>query len=120
MITLYGIKNCNTVKKAMIWLTDRGINFQFHDYKKDGVNKTKLSEFVQKFGWTTILNRNGTTWRQLDKQEQDKITNNELALKLMLEKPSIIKRPILDLESTQLVGFEISEYENTFAKIKKS
>ena len=114
MTKLYGIKNCDTVKKAMKWLSDNGIEYQFHDYKKDGVDVEKLAEFVKKFGWEKILNRKGTTWRQLSKQEQNKITDNKSALELMQKNPSIIKRPILDLGAKQLVGFDVFEYEEVF------
>jgi Spx/MgsR family transcriptional regulator len=114
MIKLYGIKNCDTVKKAMKWLAENGIKYQFHDYKKEGVDKVKLTEFVQKFGFEKLINRKGTTWRQLSEQEQNKITNDQTALDLMQEKPSVIKRPIIDIGSKQLIGFDVSEYENLF------
>lgn len=114
MTKLYGIKNCDTVKKAMKWLADKGVEYQFHDYKKDGVDQTKLAEFIKKFGWEKLLNRKGTTWRQLSEQEQNKITDDKSALELMLEKPSIIKRPIIDLGAKQLIGFDVGEYEEGF------
>ncbi len=114
MTKLYGIKNCDTVKKAMNWLAENGVKYQFHDYKKDGVDCAKLTEFVKKFGWQKLLNRKGTTWRQLSEQEQNKITNDQAALELMQEKPSIIKRPIIDLGAKQLIGFDVGEYEEAF------
>lgn len=113
MIKLYGIKNCDTVKKAMNWLSDNNIKYQFHDYKKDGIDEIKLAEFTEKFGWEKLLNRKGTTWRQLTAEEQNKITDNKSALKLMEKKPSIIKRPIVDLGSKQLIGFDIDEYASS-------
>lgn len=116
MIKLYGIKNCDTVKKAMKWLAEHGVEYQFHDYKKDGVDKAKLTEFVKKFGFEKLLNCKGTTWRQLGEERQNKITNEQLALELMQEKPSIIKRPIIDLGSKQLIGFDGDEYEDVFGK----
>ncbi len=119
MIKLYGIKNCDTVKKAIKWLADNNIQYQFHDYKKDGVDKEKLTEFVKKFGWEKLINRKGTTWRQLGRQDQNNIINDQSALALMQEKPSIIKRPIIDLGSKQLIGFDVSEYEDTLAKDPK-
>ena len=112
MIKIYGIKNCDTVKKALNWLTENHIEFHFHDYKKDGVDQKKLAEFVEKFGFEKILNRKGITWKKLDKAEQEKICDNKSAIKLMLEKPSIIKRPILDLGNKQLIGFDEEEYKN--------
>jgi len=114
MIKLYGIKNCDTVKKAIKWLSDNGIEYQFHDYKKDGVDVVKLAEFVEKFGWEKILNTKGTTWRQLSEEQQSKIKDEKSALELMQKNPSIIKRPILDLGEKQLVGFDVLEYEDWF------
>lgn len=110
MIKIYGIKNCDTVKKALSWLAAHKIEYQFHDYKKDGVDEEKLKEFLEKFGQEKLVNRRGTTWKQLSKEEQNKITDSKSALKLMLEKPSVIKRPIVDLGSEQLVGFDVREY----------
>jgi arsenate reductase (glutaredoxin) len=117
MIKLYGIKNCDTVKKAIKWLADHDLEYQFHDYKKDGVDRVKLAEFVEKFGWEKLINRKGTTWRQLGEVEQKKIINDKYALKLMCEKPSVIKRPIVDIGSKQLIGFEVEEYENILSKL---
>ncbi len=114
MTKLYGIKNCDTVKKAMNWLAENQVEYQFHDYKKDGVDAVKLAEFVKKFGWEKLLNRKGTTWRQLSAQEQNNITSDQAALNLMQEKPSIIKRPIIDLGGKQLIGFDVAEYEAAF------
>jgi arsenate reductase len=111
---LYGIKNCDTVKKAMKWLADNGVKYQFHDYKKDGVDLVKLAEFVKKFGFEKLLNRKGTTWRQLAEDEQKKITSDQAALALMQEKPSVIRRPIIDLGERQVIGFEVGEYEEVF------
>ena len=106
MIKVYGIKNCDTVKKALSWLTNQGVEFQFHDYKKDGVDEKKLEEFLEKFGHEKLINRKGTTWRQLSLEEQRRVVDNKSALKLMLEKPSIIKRPIIDSGSRQSIGFD--------------
>lgn len=116
MIKLYGIKNCDTVKKSIKWLANNHVEYQFHDYKKDGVDLVKLTEFLKKFGWEKLLNRKGTTWRQLGEAEQKKIINDETALKLMLEKPSIIKRPIIDLGSNQIIGFDEAEFESVFRR----
>ncbi|MBU6141303.1 MAG: ArsC family reductase [Proteobacteria bacterium] len=114
MIKLYGIKNCDTVKKSMNWLSDNNIKYQFHDYKKDGIDEEKLAEFIEKFGFEKLLNRKGTTWRQMTRDEQNKIIDNKSALELMRKKPSIIKRPIADLGSNQLIGFDIDEYQKSF------
>jgi arsenate reductase (glutaredoxin) len=114
MIKVYGIKNCNTVKKSLNWLEENNIKYQFHDYKKEGVNKAKLEQFVEKFGWEKVLNRKGTTWRKLDCDKQNSIKDQKSAINLMIEKPSIIKRPIIDLKSQQLLGFDENEYLNFF------
>ena len=120
MTKLYGIKNCDTVKKAMKWLGENKVEYQFHDYKKDGVDEEKLGEFVKKFGWEKLLNRKGTTWRQLSEEEKNKVVDDEYAMMLMKEKPSIIKRPIVDLGEKQLVGFEVKEYEGVFLPLKNN
>lgn len=101
----------------MNWLCEHQIEFQFHDYKKDGVDQKKLEIFLQKFGHEKLINRKGTTWRQLSAGEQNAITDNNSALQLMLSKPSVIKRPILDFVDSAdkpLIGFEVTEYEATF------
>lgn len=111
MIKLYGIKNCNTVKKAVDWLTENKVNFQFHDYKKEGVDVKKLEEFVAKNGLEKLINKKGTTWKQLTAEQQNQANDKKLAIKLMQEKPSVIKRPILDLGQKQLFGFDEKEYK---------
>lgn len=110
MIKIYGIKNCDTVKKALNWLTENKISYQFHDYKKEGVDKETLEKFVEKFGYEKILNQKGMTWRALDKADQQKITDKKSAIDLMLEKPSIIKRPLVDNGEKLLVGFNEEEW----------
>ncbi len=114
MTKLYGIKNCDTVKKALKWLDANGIKYQFHDYKKEGIDLVFLTKLVEKTGFEKILNRKGTTWRQVSEAEQSQISDNQSALKLMQQKPSIIKRPILDLEGKQLIGFDETEYRSAF------
>ncbi len=114
MIKIYGIKNCNTIKKALNWLDANSVTYQFHDYKKNGVDKLKLEEFIEKFGWEILINRKGTTWRQLSADEQAKVIDKKSALQLMLEKPSIIKRPIADLGLKQLIGFDEKEWSVAF------
>lgn len=116
MITIYAIKNCNTVKKALNWLDENNINYDFHDYKKLGGPKDKLAKFIDKFGIGKIINKKGMTWRQLDKARQEKITNKDAALNLMLEKTSIIKRPIIDDGKNQLIGFDEAAYKDFFSK----
>jgi arsenate reductase len=114
MTTMYGIKNCDTIKKARRWLDDHNVAYEFHDYKKDGIDEKTLTTWSKKLGWETLLNRRGTTWRKLP----DKVKNNvdeKSALKIMLEQPSIIKRPVLKQGSQYLVGFDAKEYQNLFS-----
>lgn len=109
MITLYGIPNCDTVKKARTWLDGAGVPYAFHDYKKAGIDRDRLDGWVNKHGWETVLNRAGTTFRALpdaDKQGLDA----DRAIALMLAQPSMIKRPVLDLGTRTLVGFKPDTY----------
>jgi len=109
MTTLYGIPNCDTIKKARKWLKDNGIEFEFHDYKKQGVPEKELRAWVNKLGWEVLLNKRGTTWRKLDDETKNSVDKNA-AIQIMLENPSIIKRPVLIKNKTILVGFKIDEY----------
>lgn len=109
MITLYGIANCDTIKKARRWLDDHRIEYRFHDYRKDGLDEAQLRAWVGELGWETLLNRRGTTWRKLPAAIQDGI-DQESAIHLMLEQPSIIKRPLLDTGQSRLLGFSESSY----------
>ena len=110
MITLYGIKNCDTMKKAFQWLDKHGVEYQFHDYKKQGIDEKTLSAWSKKVGWETLLNRRGTTWRKLPDKTKDNITEKS-ALKIMQEQPSIIKRPVLKQGSSYIVGFDEKQYK---------
>jgi Spx/MgsR family transcriptional regulator len=110
MIKMYGIPNCDTIKKARKWLEAHGLEYEFHDYKKAGVPETELKKWVKKVGWETLFNRRGTTWRKLDDKTKDSI-NESSAIKLMLAQPSIIKRPVLVSGKTLLVGFDEAEYK---------
>ncbi len=109
MITLYGIPNCDTIKKARKWLNDNNLDYTFHDYKKLGVPEKELKHWVKKLGWEVLLNKRGTTWRKLDDATKEKI-NESLAIKIMQENASIIKRPVLVKDKTILVGFNADEY----------
>ncbi|GAA0850390.1 ArsC family reductase [Marinobacter szutsaonensis] len=106
---LYGIKNCDTVKKARKWLDDQGISYEFHDFKKDGLSSDKLSEWEQAIGWETLLNRRGTTWRKLPDDVRDNISAQS-AHDIMLENPSIIKRPVVEHDGEVFVGFKADEW----------
>lgn len=108
---VYGIKNCDTVKKARKFLEEAGVDYSFHDYKKDGVDADKLASFVNEFGWETVLNKKGTTWRKLDDDVKESITDVASAIALMTENPSIIKRPIVEAETKNFIGFDPVAWE---------
>ena len=109
-IKIYGIKNCDTMKKARAWLDAHGVEYAFHDYKAEGVAKAKLSEWCKEHGWETLLNRAGTTFRALPDADKAGL-NQAKAIALMLAQPSMIKRPVLDLGARRLVGFKPEIYE---------
>ena len=111
--TLYGIPNCDTVKKARVWLDQHGVAYAFHDYKKAGVDRARLQDWVDAHGWQTVLNRAGTTFRALPEADKADLTA-ERAIALMLAQPSMIKRPVLDLGDRTLVGFKPELYEAAF------
>ncbi|MBU1384635.1 MAG: ArsC family reductase [Alphaproteobacteria bacterium] len=108
-LTLYGIPNCDTVKKARVWLDQNGVAFLFHDYKKAGVDEARLRGWVAEHGWETVLNRAGTTFRALPEADKADLTADR-AIALMLAQPSMIKRPVLDLGDRTLVGFKPDLY----------
>lgn len=109
MITLYGIKACDTMKKARTWLDQKGVEYRFHDYKKDGVDANQLSAWCTEHGWETLLNRQGTTFRKLSEDEKRDIDTDK-AIALMQANPSMIKRPVLDIGPRRLVGFKPDLY----------
>jgi arsenate reductase (glutaredoxin) len=112
---VYGIKNCNTVKAAIDWLKKHNMTFEFHDYKSKGITQEKLKEWAGQIGWESLVNKKGTTWRQLDDSIQSEITNEDAAIALMKEKTSIIKRPLIEREGKVLVlGFDASQYVKLF------
>ena len=109
--TVYGIPNCDTVKKARSWLADHGIEFTFHDFKKQGVPSAELDTWLEAAGWETLLNRKGTTWRKLDAAVQARVTDSDSAKKVMLEHASTIKRPVITWPSGQVtVGFSPEQW----------
>ncbi len=113
MTTIYGIKACDTMKKARTWLDERGVDYSFHDYKTSGIDRASLSGWVAEHGWETILNRAGTTFRKLPEADREGI-HADKAIALMLAQPSMIKRPVLDLGGRTLVGFKPAQYEAAF------
>lgn len=107
--TLYGIKNCDTMKKARTWLDDRGIAYDFHDYKVSGIDKKHLEGWCKELGWETVLNRAGTTFRKLPEADRENLTTAK-AIGLMLAQPSMIKRPVLEHGNQLLIGFKPDLY----------
>ncbi|NJN42966.1 MAG: ArsC family reductase [Flammeovirgaceae bacterium] len=108
---VYGIKNCNTVKSALTWLKKKKIDFEFHDYKSLGISAEKLKAWSKQVGWESLVNKRGQTWRKLDEKEQQKVTNETEAIKLMMDKTSLIKRPLIEKSGKVVVlGFDEEEY----------
>ena len=112
--TIYGIKNCDTMKKARAWLDSHDVGYDFHDYKAEGIDRDKLKGWADKMGWETLLNRAGTTFRKLPEADKEGL-NERKALALMLAQPSMIKRPVLELGGKLLVGFRPEIYAKEVA-----
>lgn len=111
-MTVYGIKNCNTVKSALDWLKKKNVPFEFHDYKTKGVTPEKLKQWSKQVGWESLVNKKGTTWRQLDDATKDNVTNEDAAIGLMQEKTSVIKRPLLEENGKVItLGFDEDAYK---------
>ena len=113
-VTIYGIKSCDTMKKARAWLDGRGVAYRFHDYKTDGASKAKLKAWAAEVGWEVLLNRAGTTFRGLPETEKANLTETK-ALALMLALPSMIKRPVLEVGDRLIVGFKPDVYLTAFS-----
>jgi arsenate reductase len=111
---MYGIKNCDTIKKARDWLAGHGVAYDFHDYKASGIDRAHLQAWCSEHGWETVLNRVGTTFRKLPDADRAGIDEAK-AIDLMLAQPSMIKRPVLDLGGKTIVGFKPERYEAAFA-----
>jgi arsenate reductase (glutaredoxin) len=114
MLKVYGIPNCDTVKKTTVWLKNKEIAYEFHDYKKLGISQAKLEEWLTQVSHETLINRKGTTFKGLSDEEKSKIVDNASAIALMLEKTSVIKRPIVESDKILAVGFKEEEYEKIF------
>jgi len=110
MTTIYGIKNCDTMKKARAWLDGKGVAYDFHDYKASGIDRARLEGWVRKVGWEALLNRAGTTFRKLPDGDKEGLTEAK-AIALMVAQPSMIKRPVLEGGDKLLVGFKPEQYE---------
>ena len=113
MTTLYGIKNCDTIKKARKWLEAQGIDYQFHDFRADGIDAAQIDAWLKALGWETLVNKRSTTWKQLDEATR-KAMDDKLAAATILENPTLIKRPLLDSNQGFTVGFKESEYQSLF------
>ena len=109
MLTLYGIKNCDTVKKARLWLEAQSIAYRFHDFRKDGLDLGQLERWEAELGWEALLNKRGTSWRKLEEGQREGVDRAK-ALMLMLAQPSLIKRPVLETGTKTLIGFIPEEY----------
>lgn len=113
-IHFYGIPNCDTVKKARAWLSERGLDYTFHDYKKEGADQDHVRGWVQAVGWERVLNQKGTTFRKLEPEQKEGL-DSEKAIRLMVAQPSCIKRPIVDHPGGLLVGFDATEWDAALA-----
>ena len=113
MVTLYGIRNCDTMKKAMRWLEQQDVAYRFHDVRKQGLERKRLLEWEKELGWEALLNRRGMLWRRLDPATREHI-DRERAIALMLDDPGIIKRPVLDLGRRRVVGFSPEAWAELF------
>lgn len=116
--TLYGIPNCDTVKKARTWLADNGHDFTFHDFKKQGLDRELVQGWLKDVDWETLVNRKGTTWRNLPDERKAQVRDADSAIELMLENPSVIKRPVLQGVGPVSVGFSGEAYASKFEGAK--
>lgn len=113
-VTIYGIKNCDTMKKARGWLDGHGVAYAFHDYKAAGIEQDRLEAWSEDVGWEVLLNKAGTTFRGLPEKDKGALSEKK-AIALMMAQPSMIKRPVLDIGGKLLVGFKADQYEKAFA-----
>jgi Spx/MgsR family transcriptional regulator len=114
MFTLYGIRNCYTVKKARRWLDDHQVEYRYHDLRSDGLTAAMLDDWIQELGWENLLNRRGTTWRRLPEAQRSNL-DTSAAKAIMLQYPAIIRRPILDLGTTRTLGFSAARFAALFS-----
>jgi arsenate reductase (glutaredoxin) len=114
MTTIYGIKNCQTVQKALKFLNDKKIQYTFHDYKKQGIDIEHLERWCKELGWQKVLNRAGMMWRKADEETKAKVIDQKTAIEFMLTVPTSIKRPILESRNGILIGFMETEYQTIF------
>lgn len=113
MITLYGIKNCDTVKKARKWLDQHGVEYRFHDFREDGLDQDTVRGWLEELGWETLVNRRSTSWKALDEQTRQNM-DTQTALSAIMEQPTLIKRPLLDTGHERFTGFSAASYQTIF------
>ncbi|WP_322521339.1 arsenate reductase [Guyparkeria halophila] len=114
MITVYGIPNCDTVKKARAWLAEQGLEYRFHDFKKAGVPEAQLDDWLERFGWETAINRRGTSWRRLPAEDREAMDATR-AREAALANPSLIKRPVAEHDGNTLIGFAADDWQEALA-----
>lgn len=114
MVTLYGIKNCDTVKKARDWLVKNNIEYRFHDFRTDGLDKTQVQNWITQIGLENLVNKRSTTWKELDESIKDNLNENNAGA-VIVENPTLIKRPLLDTGKQKFVGFKETEYTKIFS-----
>lgn len=117
MLHVYGIKNCNTVKKALDWLNEHQITYTFHDYKKEPAHESKLKEWQELVSWEALVNKKGTTWKKLSPEQQAAVVDKSSARQVLLENNSMIKRPIIELENEIILGFDEETYNQKLSTI---
>ena len=113
MITLYGIKNCDTVKKARRWLEQHGVDYSFHDFREDGVDREAVAAWIDELGWQNLVNRRSTSWKALDQDTRDTM-DSDSALAAIMDQPTLIKRPLLDTGHERFTGFSAASYQKIF------
>ena len=113
MITLYGIKNCDTVKKARKWLEAHGVDYRFHDFREDGIERDAVAGWIAELGWETLVNKRSTSWKALDETARHNM-DAALALDAIMEQPTLVKRPLLDTGKERFTGFSADNYDRIF------
>lgn len=115
MVTLFGIKNCDSVKKARRWLTDHNIDHHFHDFREDGLSKQQVKTWVSTLGWENLINKRSTSWKSLSGTTKNELDNNNI-VDVIMETPTLIKRPLLDKNNQLTLGFRTEEYSTLFSQ----
>ena len=118
MLILFGIQNCDSVKKAKKWLESSGIQYKYHDFRQDGIDHHKLEIWINTLGWESVINRRSTSWKALDSKMKEQI-DNQSAIELILKYPTLVKRPVVESSNLLLMGFKAAEYAEYFSKLGK-